>query len=39
MGGDAKTAKLLEQAGIAYTQGYFFGAPEIAKPVPAKSAG
>ena len=37
--GDAKTAKLLEQAGVAYMQGYFFGAPEIAKPVPAKSAG
>ena len=37
--GDAKTEKLLEQAGVAYMQGYFFGAPEIAKPVPAKSAG
>jgi EAL domain-containing protein (putative c-di-GMP-specific phosphodiesterase class I) len=37
--GDAKTAKLLEQAGVAYMQGYFFVAPEIAKPVPAKSAG
>lgn len=36
--GDARTARLLEQAGVAYLQGYFFGAPEIAKPVPAKTA-
>jgi EAL domain-containing protein (putative c-di-GMP-specific phosphodiesterase class I) len=42
--GDEKTAKLLERAGVAYMQGYFFGAPELAKEdVPAmgeaKSAG
>jgi EAL domain-containing protein (putative c-di-GMP-specific phosphodiesterase class I) len=37
--GDEKTAKLLEKAGVAYMQGYFFGAPELTKPtVPAKSA-
>jgi EAL domain-containing protein (putative c-di-GMP-specific phosphodiesterase class I) len=29
--GDEKTARLLEQAGVAYMQGYFFGAPELAK--------
>jgi len=29
--GDEKTAKLLERAGVAYMQGYFFGAPELAK--------
>jgi EAL domain-containing protein (putative c-di-GMP-specific phosphodiesterase class I) len=38
--GDEKTAKLLEKAGVAYMQGYFFGAPELTKPtVPAKSTG
>jgi diguanylate cyclase (GGDEF)-like protein len=38
--GDEKTAKLLEKAGVAYMQGYFFGAPELTKPtIPAKSAG
>jgi len=37
--GDEKTAKLLENAGVAYMQGYFFGAPELAKPAePVKSA-
>jgi EAL domain-containing protein (putative c-di-GMP-specific phosphodiesterase class I) len=36
--GDEKTVKLLEKAGVAYMQGYFFGAPEIAKPIPAKTA-
>jgi len=36
--GDERTAKLLEKAGVAYMQGYFFGAPERAKPTsPAKS--
>jgi EAL domain-containing protein (putative c-di-GMP-specific phosphodiesterase class I) len=29
--GDEKTARLLEDAGVAYMQGYFFGAPELAK--------
>ena len=29
--GDEKTAKLLERAGVAYMQGYFFGVPELAK--------
>ena len=29
--GDEQTAKLLERAGVAYMQGYFFGAPELAK--------
>lgn len=29
--GDEKTAKLLEKAGVSYMQGYFFGAPELAK--------
>ena len=29
--GDEKTAKLLEQAGVAYMQGYFFGVPELAE--------
>ena len=28
---DEKTANLLERAGVAYMQGYFFGAPELAK--------
>ena len=37
--GDEKTAKLLENAGVAYMQGHFFGAPEIAKPAfPERSA-
>jgi diguanylate cyclase (GGDEF)-like protein len=36
--GDEKTAEILEKAGVAYMQGYFFGAPELAKPVPAKTA-
>lgn len=30
--GDERTARLLENAGVAYMQGYFFGAPELAKP-------
>ncbi len=29
--GDEETARLLERAGIGYMQGYFFGAPELAK--------
>jgi len=29
--GDEKTAKMLENAGISYMQGYFFGAPELTK--------
>jgi EAL domain-containing protein (putative c-di-GMP-specific phosphodiesterase class I) len=29
--GNERTAKLLENAGVAYMQGYFFGAPELAK--------
>jgi diguanylate cyclase (GGDEF)-like protein len=38
--GDEKTARLLEKAGVSYMQGYFFGAPELTKPiVPAKSTG
>jgi diguanylate cyclase (GGDEF)-like protein len=37
--GDEKTVELLERAGVAYMQGYFFGVPELAKPAaPAKSA-
>ena len=28
-----ETARLLENAGIAYMQGYFFGAPELAAPL------
>jgi EAL domain-containing protein (putative c-di-GMP-specific phosphodiesterase class I) len=35
--GDEKTAKLLENAGVAYMQGYFFGAPELAKAELAQS--
>jgi len=35
--GDEKTAKLLENAGVAYMQGYFFGAPELAKTELAKT--
>ena len=27
-----RTAKMLENAGVAYMQGYFFGAPELTKP-------
>jgi diguanylate cyclase (GGDEF)-like protein len=30
--GDEKTAKMLENAGVAYMQGYFFGMPELTKP-------
>ena len=30
--GDEETAKMLEKAGVAYMQGYFFGAPELTKP-------
>jgi diguanylate cyclase (GGDEF)-like protein len=30
--GDERTARLLENAGVCYMQGYFFGAPELAKP-------
>ena len=38
--GHERTAKLLEKAGVAYMQGYFFGAPELTKPeVAAKPAG
>jgi diguanylate cyclase (GGDEF)-like protein len=38
--GDEKTARMLENAGVAYMQGYFFGVPELAKPTqPARSAG
>jgi EAL domain-containing protein (putative c-di-GMP-specific phosphodiesterase class I) len=37
--GDEKTAKLLERAGVVYMQGYFFGAPGLAKEDEAKSAG
>ena len=33
--GDEKTARLLEKAGVSYMQGYFFGAPELAKDEPA----
>ncbi|HXG79820.1 MAG TPA: bifunctional diguanylate cyclase/phosphodiesterase [Methyloceanibacter sp.] len=37
--GDEKTAKMLEKAGVSYLQGYFFGAPELAKTTePARSA-
>ncbi len=32
--GDEKTAKLLEKAGVSYMQGYFFGAPELARDEP-----
>jgi diguanylate cyclase (GGDEF)-like protein len=32
--GDEKTARLLEKAGVSYMQGYFFGAPELAKEEP-----
>ena len=34
--GDEKTAQFLENAGVGYMQGYFFGAPELAKPAPAE---
>jgi EAL domain-containing protein (putative c-di-GMP-specific phosphodiesterase class I) len=30
---DEETARLLENSGIAYMQGYFFGAPELAAPL------
>ncbi len=33
--GDEKTAELLEKAGVSYMQGYFFGAPELAREQPA----
>jgi diguanylate cyclase (GGDEF)-like protein len=36
--GDEQTAKLLERAGVAYLQGYFFGAPELPK-IEAATAG
>jgi len=29
--GDEKTVKILENAGISYMQGYFFGVPELTK--------
>lgn len=29
--GDERTVQLLEKAGVSYMQGYFFGAPELAK--------
>lgn len=32
--GDAATADILERAGIGYMQGFHFGAPELAEPVP-----
>jgi EAL domain-containing protein (putative c-di-GMP-specific phosphodiesterase class I) len=35
--GDERTAKLLERAGVTYMQGYFFGAPEVAKDSEAAS--
>jgi EAL domain-containing protein (putative c-di-GMP-specific phosphodiesterase class I) len=34
---DEATARLLENAGVAYMQGYFFGAPELALPAQAES--
>ncbi len=34
--GDERTARLLENAGVAYMQGYFFGAPELTAPAPAE---
>ena len=37
--GDEKTARLLENAGVAYMQGYFFGAPELTKSSGAVKAG
>ena len=37
--GDEKTARLLENAGVAYMQGYFFGAPELAKTAVRSDAG
>ncbi len=35
--GDEKTARLLENAGVGYMQGYFFGAPELTSPAQAES--
>jgi diguanylate cyclase (GGDEF)-like protein len=35
--GDEATARLLENAGVAYMQGYFFGAPQLALPAQAES--
>jgi diguanylate cyclase (GGDEF)-like protein len=38
--GDEETAQMLEKAGVAYMQGYFFGAPELAEePAVVRSAG
>jgi EAL domain-containing protein (putative c-di-GMP-specific phosphodiesterase class I) len=37
--GDEKTVKMLENAGISYMQGYFFGAPELTKSSAAAKAG
>jgi EAL domain-containing protein (putative c-di-GMP-specific phosphodiesterase class I) len=37
--GDEKTAKMMENAGISYMQGYFFGAPELTKSSGAVKAG
>jgi EAL domain-containing protein (putative c-di-GMP-specific phosphodiesterase class I) len=37
--GDEKTVKMLENAGISYMQGYFFGAPELTKSSGAVKAG
>jgi EAL domain-containing protein (putative c-di-GMP-specific phosphodiesterase class I) len=31
VGGRRENGTLLENAGVAYMQGYFFGAPELAK--------
>jgi diguanylate cyclase (GGDEF)-like protein len=35
--GDERTARLLENAGVAYMQGYFFGAPELTSTALAES--
>ena len=35
--GDERTAQLLENAGVAYMQGYFFGVPELSIPALAES--
>jgi len=35
--GDEATARLLENAGVGYMQGYFFGAPELNLPARAES--
>ena len=39
LSGDEKTAKMMENAGISYMQGYFFGAPELTKSSGAAKAG